>query len=110
MDSGLDKRVKMPMLRLEQGAELECYNRFIKRFEIAVIGAGLNEVRLDSKGKPTASSTDRELDRRKAVLLLDSMGEIGMDIFDSWNIEVSDMEYSEIKHHLMTIFHEKKTS
>ena len=89
MESKFGKGVKTPTLKLEQGAELERWNRFIRRFEIAVIGAGL-----EVKGKKTKKDEEERtaLERRKAVLLLDGMGEIGMDIFESWETEVAQMQ------------------
>jgi hypothetical protein len=86
MDSKFGKSVKAPTFQLEQGAELECWNRFIRRFEIAIIGAGLKQVQVEEgKKEKSGNSTEgkkRELEQRKAALLLDSMGDIGMDIFE----------------------------
>ena len=37
------------------------------------------------------------MELRKAALLLDKMGEIGMDVFDSWDEEVEDILYEDMK-------------
>ena len=41
MDNKFGRSVRTPVFNMENGAELECWRKFIKRFEIAVIGAGL---------------------------------------------------------------------
>ena len=71
---------------IEYGAELEYWNKFIKRFEISVIGAGLT-VKDTERGKRDQEELNKFLlEQRKAALLLDSMGEIGIDIFKTWNV------------------------
>ena len=47
--SALGKGVKPPKLVIEHGAELEGWRRFTKRFEIALIGAGLQKPDRDRK-------------------------------------------------------------
>lgn len=44
MESKFRISVKAPMFTLEQGAESECWNRFSRRFDIVIIGAGLKMV------------------------------------------------------------------
>lgn len=94
------KGVTVPELKLEHGAELEVWNRFIKRFEIALIGAGL--MKADGAGKTRQGKKDNteanfELERRKAVLLLDSMGEIGMGIYDTRDSSIDRMQYEPLR-------------
>jgi hypothetical protein len=39
--SKFGRSVRTPVFSMKNGAEVECWRKFIKRFEIAVIGAGL---------------------------------------------------------------------
>lgn len=92
---------------------MEFWNRFIHRFEIAFFGAGLKQTETEGtttrKGKQKAKEGDRfELEQRKAALLLDKMGEIGMDIFESWDIAVEEMQYEELKNNFKHYFLRKK--
>ena len=89
------------MFNIEQGAELECWRKFIKRFEMAVIGAGIRYKECDGVKTNRSASTERQLffdiEQRKAALLVDSMGEYGMNIFETWRIEVKTMQYERLK-------------
>ena len=99
--SAYGKGVKPLKLGIEHGAELEGWRRFIKRFEIAPIGAGLQkpeseEVRAKAKAGPHKQvAIDRE--QRKAALLLDCMGELGEEIFETWDIDVPKIQYGSIR-------------
>lgn len=96
MESGkFGRGVKMPTFQLEHGAELEGWKKFIRRFEVAVIGAGFKRV----EGSRTRSADEKifDLEQRKAALLLDSMGEIGMRIFEAWDGDTEAMQYEELK-------------
>ena len=117
MDRGskFGRGVSTPQFIVEHGAELEGWNRFIRRFEIAVIGAGLKNSNdyeaggATTRGKGKEEAQKRfEVEQRKAALLLDSMGEIGMDIFDTWNMDVSRMQYDELKYEFSAHFQEKE--
>ena len=115
MDKGnkFGRGVSTPKFIVEHGAELEGWNRFIRRFEIAIIGAGLKNSN-DTSGATTRGKNKEEaqkrfeVEQRKAALLLDSMGEIGMDIFDTWNMNVSTMQYEELKYEFSAHFQEKE--
>ena len=72
MDSKFGKGVSTPKFLVEHGAELEGWNRFIRRFEIAVIGAGLKNSTTRERCKEYQRKF--EVEQRKAALLLDSMG------------------------------------
>ena len=101
MEAKFGKGVKTPVFNIEQGAELECWRKFIKRFEIAMIGAGIKKKEHEGvQTKRSASAEGREIfaiEQRKAALLLDSMGEYGMNIFETWHIEVEAMQYEKMK-------------
>lgn len=60
--SALGKGVKPPKLVIEHGAELEGWRRFTKRFEIALIGAGLQKP--DSEGEKSKANTALKNRRR----------------------------------------------
>ena len=101
MDSKFGRSVKTPVFDMENGAELECWRKFIRRFEVAVIGAGLRYKDSDgvrSRRKAEDSELEKfEIEQRKAALLLDSMGEYGMSIFETWNGDVDAMQYELLK-------------
>lgn len=103
MDKGFGKGVRTPKFVVELGAELECWRKFIKRFEIAVIGAGLKLDEEGATGTKSRAGTAKEkakrfeLEQRKAALLLDSMGELGMNLFETWDVEVGTMQYEGLK-------------
>ena len=62
---------------MEHGAELEGWNRFIRLFEIAVIGAGHKTATggAATRGKGEEDAQKRfKAEPREATLLLDSMG------------------------------------
>lgn len=115
MDSKFGRNMKAPSFHLEQGAELECWNRFIRRFDIAIIGAGL-KIQTEKEGATTRRGKAKaekggesfQLEQKKAALLLDGMGEIGMDIFESWNIEIDQMQYEDLKKTFEEYFSEKE--
>ena len=112
MEGKFGKGVTTPKFVIEYGAELECWNKFIRRFEIAVIGAGLTVK--DTEGVKSRGKKDQEefnkflLEQRKAALLLDSMGEIGMDIFETWNVPVDGMQYEDLKREFERHFQQKE--
>ena len=101
MDGKFGKGLRTPVFNIESGAELECWRKFIKRFEIAVIGAGLktkdSEGATTRKQKVNADLENYELEQKKAALLLNSMGEYGMNIFETWDIQVESMQYENLK-------------
>ena len=90
---------------------MECWNKFIRRFEIAVIGTGLtvkDTERIKSRGKRDLEEFNKFLEeQRKAALLLYSMGEIGMDIFEIWNVAVDGMQYEDLKREFGRHFQQK---
>jgi hypothetical protein len=123
MDSSFGKGVRVPVFEIELGAELECWRKFIKRFEIAVIGAGLKAKDSDNstnsgsskKGKKQDRSAETQhaevhfdLEQRKAALLLNSMGDLGMNIFDTWDFQVDTMQYEDLKTAFEEHFAEKE--
>lgn len=92
------KGVNTPMLVVEHGAELEGWRKFLKRFEVALIGAGMEGLDRKSKSKKAKDKEEEERqkfenEQRKAALLLDCMGDVGMEIFETWDIEVAKMQY-----------------
>ena len=101
MDGKFGKGVKTPVFNVECGAELEGWRKFIKRFEIAVIGAGLKykdgEGVKSRRKAETAEYEQFEIEQRKAALLLDSMGDYGMEIFETWDIDVETLQYTPLK-------------
>ena len=82
----------MPELQLEMGAELEGWRKFIGRFEIALIGASLKKIEEKKvwtrKKTQDANIEQLNLEQRKVALSLDSMGEVGMNIFETWDVEI----------------------
>ena len=101
MDNKFGRSVKTPVFSMENDAELECWRKFIRRFEIAVIGAGLRykgSGGIRSRRKAEDSQAEKfEREQRKAALLLDSMGEYGMNIFETWDGDVDAMQYEQLK-------------
>lgn len=101
MEGKFSKGVRMPVFRMESGAELECWRRFSRRFEIAAIGAGLKVNKVEgtkTRKVEAAEETQRfAVEQRKAALLLDSMGEYGMNIFETWALPVETMQYEQLK-------------
>lgn len=72
---------------------MEGWRKFARRFELAVIGAGLKRnVTGEATAKKKNSAADEtaeaaavfDLEQRKAALLLDSMRDYGMEIFETW--------------------------
>ena len=101
MEGKFSKNMRTPIFNIEDGAELECWRKFIKRFEIAVIGAGLKQIDVSSaKSRKKAAEADAkafDMEQRKAALLLDSMGEYGLHIFETWDIDIDQMQYEPLK-------------
>ena len=101
VDGKFGKGVKNPVFNVECGAELEGWRKFIKRIERAVIGAGLRY--MDGKGvksrrKAEAADYEQfEIEQRKAALLLDSMGDYGMEIFETFDIDVENLQCTPTK-------------
>lgn len=91
----------MPAFVVEDGAELEGWNKFVRRFELAALGAGLkHKEALGAKSKRRSEEEEAErfnIEQRKAALLLDSMGEYGMEIFETWDFEIDTLQFQELK-------------
>ena len=101
VDGKFGKGVKNPVFNVECGAELEGWRKFIKRFERAVIGAGLRYMDgegVKSRRKAEAADYEQfEIEQRKAALLLDSMGDYGMEIFETFDIDVENLQCTPTK-------------
>lgn len=97
MASKFGKDISAPELSLELGAELEGWRKFIRRFEIAVIGAGLSEKRLSGNASNKEKREAKDLEKRKAALLLDRMGEVGMNVFESWDMDIEELDFQQMK-------------
>ena len=63
MASKFGKYISAPELKLEVGAELEGWRKFIKRFDIAVIGAGMRTKHLNANAsnKEKREASDLEM-------------------------------------------------
>ena len=96
VDGKFGKGVKNPVFNVECGAELEGWRKFIKRFERAVIGAGLRYMDgegVKSRRKAEAADYEQfEIEQRKAALLFDCMGNYGMEIFETLDIDVENLQ------------------
>lgn len=99
------KGINVPPLVIESHNELESWNRFLKRFKIAVIGKDFGEKKTEVKGESKhgeSSSRSNTLEagemeqHRKGAALLNCIGEEGMNIFDTFNIEVDNIRYGEL--------------
>ena len=96
---------------IEHGAELEGW-RFIKRFEIVLISAGLQKPHSKREKTKAKSNSDKQVafdrEQRKAALLLDCMRDLGMVVFETWDIDVSKMQYISLRKPLEKHFESDK--
>lgn len=86
------RTINIPQLRVEESNELDSWARFIKRFKIATIGMKFKE----KLAADDATDQTREEQHRKGAALLHSIGEEGMTIFDTFNVDVDDIEYDSL--------------
>ena len=87
------KKFKKPDLQMELGTELKCWKMF-KIFLKAIIGAGLKDK--EEKKGATARRKEQEafdLELRNMAMLLDSIGDPGMDIFETWELKIEGVQY-----------------
>lgn len=93
---GID--VRIPPLVLKENSELECWKKFILRFEIGLISTNMAIVAIDSsKTLSTQEKADeKNKDYKRGGLLLNTIGEEGYRIFASWNIAAADISYNDI--------------
>ena len=87
--SALGKGVKPPKLVIEHGAELEGWRRFTKRFEIALIGAGLQKPDSEGEKSKTKTASDKQAafdrEQRKAALLRSEERRVGKECRSRWS-------------------------
>lgn len=112
--------IRIPPLSLKENSELECWNEFILRFEIALINTPLALTTFpgqsdDSRGKSkAASSTERDEaleeqnDFKRGGLLLNSIGDDGYRIFTRWNIKAHEIRYTNLINRFQTQFKERQ--
>ena len=81
--------VKVDPLEIEQSNELQGWKRFLRRFELATIGA-VWTIETETDAKAT------ETEFRKGAALLNAIGKEGLGIFDRWDIETNDIRYADI--------------
>ena len=77
MEGEFGKGVTTPKFVIEYRAELKCWNKFVKRFEIAVIGAGLTvkgTEGVESRGKRDQEEFNQFLLEKKGSDLVRQYG------------------------------------
>ena len=76
--------VSVPRLVVDADNELGSWNKFLSRFEIAVINVDfMDKLPKDASEEAVREAVARE-DHRKGAALLNAMGEEGMSIFDTF--------------------------
>ena len=88
--------VNVPRLVVDEDNELGSWNKFLSRFEIAVINVDF----MDKLPKEASEEAIREAvareDHRKGAALLNAIGEEGMAIFDTFEIPVHNIGYKDL--------------
>lgn len=96
--------IKIPPLVIKENSELECWNDFITRFEVALINTNL-AIPIQSSTTTTTEETGEsskaalvvnDSDYRRGGLLLNSIGSDGYKIFSKWKISVRDISYDNL--------------
>jgi len=103
--------VSIPPLVLVENSELECWENFLLRFEIALINTNLaindptNAEEIAKKESSSGSSSKSALsseeikesnEYKRGGLLLNSIGEEGYRIFTKWNLRATDIKYTDL--------------
>jgi len=86
-------KLRVGELKIERHNELESWRRFLRRFEVAAVTIDFGaKVKLEDEGEK-----EREVSKIKAATLVGNLGEEGLAIFDTFKIEVEDLQYVELK-------------
>ena len=88
----MSNKIRIPNLKVEENNEIESWNKFLKRFEIAAISVDFS----DKVTEADAEKKVKEVSKRKGAALLNNLGEDGMDIFDTFDISVVDIQFDNI--------------
>ena len=96
MASGYGLRVQP--LKLKQDNERDCFDKFLMRFELAIVGSGIKFTsEKEDSDKSTSETSKAQLEEwRKGAALLNVIGEEGMKIFEEWDIELKDVAFTDI--------------
>ena len=58
----------------------------------------IEEKKVSTRKKTQDANIEQfNLEQRKAALLLDSVGEVGMNIFETWDVEIEEIQYDRVK-------------
>ena len=88
--------VSVPRLVVEEDNELGSWNKFLSRFEIAVINVDfMDKLPNDANEEAVREAVARE-DHRKGAALLNAIGEEGMSIFDTFDIPVHNIGFKDL--------------
>jgi hypothetical protein len=91
------KLVNIPKLEVVRSDELGSWRRFLTRFDIALINVDFKvKIALDADGEITQEArdaADAQESRKKAAALLTAMGEEGMSIFETFDINTAHLTY-----------------
>ena len=83
------KSISVPKLEIMVHNETESWRKFLRRFEIATVSRSFAEEPIPAD----TTEKQRVIQNRKGAALLENIGEEGMDIFETFEIEVSDINY-----------------
>lgn len=87
------RQVIIPPLKVEEHNEKESWKKFLRRFQIAVIGKTF----LNKDEDLEEGEKERVESHRKGAMLLNCIGEQGMEIFDTFGIEVTNIRYGDLE-------------
>ena len=85
-------RISIPPLVIERDNETDSWRKFRRRFEIAAITVDFG-AKVDIED---AQERAAKVNKRKGAALLTSLGEEGMVIFDTFEMEVEEISYDEL--------------
>lgn len=94
------RQVVIPPLKVEDHNEKESWKKFLRRFQIAVIGKTFLNKDEDLEGE----EKERVESHRKGAMLLNCIGEQGMEIFDTFGVEVTNIQYEDLERRFEEFF------
>lgn len=95
------KGASIPKLQIEEMDETKSWDKFINRFEIASISMKFDEIEQKADESADEKRAREEhanrMQHKKGAAMLNAIGEEGMDIFDTFNIKVKDINFELVK-------------
>ena len=108
MASGYGLRVQP--LTLVQDNEKDCFDKFMMRFNLAVVGSGIDFLSKQERAD-TEESTEakRQTEQwRKGAALLNAIGEQGMKVFEEWGIQLEEIRFDDLVRRFKAHFSKKE--